>query len=118
MLQENMREYIRLVEAAGDKAIKAEEADYVKIFNHKIVFVGGAPETKSRLKAVFRTAAFIKDENMPVPAKADLIVLLAGNTDHALYYKYIGAAREKRIKVIYCNKTEIESVTAQVCNSL
>ena len=118
LLQENMREYIRLVEAAGDKAIKAEEADYVKIFNHKIVFVGGAPETKSRLKAVFRTAAFIKDENMPVPAKADLIVLLAGNTDHALYYKYIGAAREKRIKVIYCNKTEIESVTAQVCNSL
>lgn len=118
MLQENMGEYIRLVEAAGDDAIKAEEADYVKIYNNKIAFVGGAPENVSKLKAVFRTAAFIKDENMPVPAKADLIVLLAGNTDHALYYKYIGAAREKRIKVIYCNKTEIESVTAQVCNSL
>ncbi len=118
LLQENMREYIRLVEAAGDKAIKAEEADYVKIFNHKIVFVGGAPETKSRLKAVFNKSEFINDESMPIQKKTDLIVLLAGNTDHALYYKYIGAAREKRIKVIYCNKTEIESVTAQVCNSL
>lgn len=118
MLQENMGEYIRLVEAAGDDAIKVEEADYVKIYNHKIAFVGGEPETVSKLKAVFRTAAFIKNENMPVPEKADLIVLLAGNTDHALYYKYIGVAREKTIKVIYCNKTEIESVTAQVCNSL
>lgn len=114
---EDMKEYIALVESANNIEPDSEMVDISKIYQHRILFVGGRQETVTRLKAVFSTANFVSNETMQVPQKMDLIVLMAENMNHALYYKYIGHAREKGIKVIYCNGTNIETITNQVaCN--
>ena len=118
MLQENMDEYIRLVEGDRDKKIKVDETDYSKIYGHKIVFVGGASETESRLKAVFSKSEFINDENVPIPKKTDLIVLLAGNGNRSLYYKCLETARKLHIKVIYCAADDVKTAAAMVSDSL
>lgn len=56
----------------------------------------------------------IGNETMIAPKKADLIVLLTGYMNHALYYKYIGLARDKGIKMTYCNGSNIDLITKQV----
>lgn len=117
---EDMNTYIALMESDGNKKPEIdeqEEADFSKIYQNRILFVGGMQETITRLKAVFSTANFITNETMQAPKKTDLIVLLPEGMKHALYYKYIGLAREKGIKVIYCNCTNINTITNQVaCN--
>lgn len=114
---EDMQEYVALVESANNIEPDSEGVDISKFYQYRILFVGGRQETVTRLKAVFSTAGFVTNETMQVPQKTDLIVLMAENMNHALYYKYIGHAREKGIKVIYCNGTNIETITNQVaCN--
>lgn len=114
---EDMKEYIALVESANSIEPDSEIVDTSKIYQHRILFVGGRQETVTRLKSVFSTANFVANETMQIPQKTDTVVLMAENMNHALYYKYIGHAREKGIKVIYCNGTNIESITNQVvCN--
>lgn len=114
---EDMKEYIALVESANNIESDSEKLDISKIYQHRILFVGGRQETVTRLKAVFSTASFVTNETMQIPQKTDIIVLMAENMNHALYYKYIGHAREKGIKVIYCNGTNVETITNQVaCN--
>lgn len=110
--------YISLIETGNNLNDATEEADISKIYNNNILFVGGLPEMISRLKAVFSTATFVDNETMAVPQKTDLIVLVGGDTNHALYYKYIGFARDKGIEVIYCNGSNAESITMQVTGCL
>lgn len=110
--------YIGLLETGNDMEGDVKEADVSKLYSHRILFVGGLPEMISRLKSVFSNATFIDNETMPAPQKPDLIVLLTGYMNHALYYKYIGLARDKGIKMTYCNRSNIESITMQVANCL
>lgn len=110
--------YIDLLEAGNDMEGYVKEADISKLYSHRILFVGGLPEIISRLKSVFSNATFIDNETMPAPQKTDLIVLLTGYMNHALYYKYIGLARDKDIKMTYCNGSNIESITMQVASCL
>lgn len=114
----DMDTYISLIETGNNLNDATEETDISKIYNNNILFVGGLPEMISRLKAVFSTATFVDNETMAVPQKTDLIVLLTGHMNHVLYYKYIGLARDKGIKVTYCNGSNIESITSQVVSRL
>lgn len=114
----DMDTYISLIETGNNLNDATEEADISKIYNNNILFVGGLPEMISRLKAVFSTATFVDNETMAFPQKIDLIVLLGGDTDNALYYTYIGFARDKGIEVIYCNGSNAESITMQVAGCL
>lgn len=114
---EDMKEYIALVESASDVMTASEELDISPIYRHKILFVGGGKETVTRLKAVFSTASFVANETVQVQQKMDLIVLMAENMNHALCYRYMGYAREKGIKVIYCKESNADTITRQVvCN--
>lgn len=110
--------YISLLESGNEPENSAESVDFSKLYSSRILFVGGLPEMISRLKAVFSTATFVDNETMAVPQKTDLIVLLTGHMNHVLYYKYIGLARDKGIKVTYCNGSNIESITSQVVSRL
>lgn len=110
--------YIDLLETENDLKTCEDEVDVSKLYSHRILFVGGRPEMVSRLKSVFSTATFVGIETMTVPQKTDLIVLLTGYMNHALYYKYISLARVKGIKVTYCNGSNIESITTQVVGCL
>ena len=110
----DMDTYISLLESGNEPENSVENVDYSKLYSHRILFVGGLPETISRLKSVFSTATFIDNETMSAPQKTDLIVLLTGYMNHALYYKYIGLARDKGIKMTYCNGSNIDLITKQV----
>ena len=110
--------YISLLESGDEPENSVENVDYSKLCSSRILFVGGLPEMISRLKSVFNTATFVGNETMDVPQKTDLIVLLTGYMNHALYNKYIGLARDKGIKMTYCNGSNIESITMQVANCL
>ncbi len=115
---ENMRAYVALVEDANNLMPGTESVDISKIYQHKVLFVGGRNETVTRLKAVFSTAGFVADETVQTRQKTDLIVLMPGLKHQSLYYEYIGFAREKGIKVTYCNGTDVETITKQVACSL
>lgn len=114
----NRDTYISLLESGNDSENSVENVDYSKLYSNRILFVGGLPEMISRLKSVFNTATFVGNETMAVTQKTDLIVLLTGYMNHALYYKYIGLARDKGIKVTYCNGSNIESITTQIAGCL
>ncbi|MCM1258606.1 MAG: hypothetical protein NC307_12220 [Roseburia sp.] len=114
---ENLKAYAALVEDASNLMSGTESVDISKIYQHKVLFVGGRQETVTRLKAVFSTAGFVADETVQTRQKADLIVLMPGLKHQSTYYEYIGFAREKGIKVTYCNGTDVEAITRQVaCN--
>lgn len=114
---EAMDTYIALIESKENKKPEPEEpkeTELSKIYQNKILFVGGMQETITRLKAVFSTANFITNETMQPPKKTDLIVLMPEHMNHSLYYKYIRLAREKGIKVTYCSGTNTQAITRQV----
>lgn len=111
---EDMNAYIALMESDRNKKPEPEEVDFSKVYQNRILFVGGMQETITRLKAVFSTANFITNETMQPPKKTDLIVLMPEHMNHSLYYKYIRLAREKGIKVTYCSGTNTQAITRQV----
>lgn len=114
---EAMDTYIALIESKENKKPEPEEpkeTELSKIYQNKILFVGGMQETITRLKAVFSTANFITNETMQPPKKTDFIVLMPEHMNHSLYYKYIRLAREKGIKVTYCSGTNTQAITRQV----
>ncbi len=114
---EDMGAYVTLLESASNVMPRAEDVDISKIYKHNILFVGGKQETVTRLKAVFSTASFAANEIMQPHQKTDLIILMPGHMNHSLCYQYISLAREKGIKVICCNGTDVETITKQVaCN--
>lgn len=108
--------YIDILENRVNDKPCDEKVDISSLYNKKIVFIGGMPDTVSRLKAIFSNAVFIGNETMDIPQKIDLIVLLSEFMNHALCYKYIGLAREKDIHTVYCNNTNIQAVTQKVCS--
>ncbi|MCM1236331.1 MAG: hypothetical protein NC489_40130, partial [Ruminococcus flavefaciens] len=113
-MRADMDSYISLIESGNDFEDSVENVDdYPKFYSSKILFVGGMPDMVSRLKAVFCTSTFVGNENAPLPQKTDLIVLLAGQA-RAQIYKYIRFARNKGIKVVYCNGTDIELIKKQI----
>ena len=111
--------YISLLEAGNDPEGNAGDGDIFDIFRYNIVFVGGLPETNSKLEVLFCTADFVNDENIPIPQGIDIIVLLAEQINHALFYKWIRYARNNGIKLVYGGyRADSNTITDQVVRCL
>ena len=110
----DQEEYISLLEQQ-DETEQIEEAIDISAFSSKrIVFIGGMQELLVKLKPIFENSVFIKDEAVTVPVNIDAIVMFPKFMNHVLFYKYIALAREKDIKVIYCNSNNMDIVLGEI----
>ena len=100
-------EYIRLLEEPQPQIREqppVTEEMTALLQGQRILFVGGTVELGQALKRTFRSAVFVTNETSQVSMSGiDRIVMFVKFMSHALYYKYIEAAREMGIPVVYCN---------------
>lgn len=111
---QDQEEYITLLELQDEE--EQQEANFdVSLFNGKrFVFIGGMQELLVKLKPIFTNSVFIHDEAVVPPSNIDVIVMFPKFMNHVLFYKYIALAREKEIKVIYCNSNNVDIVLGEI----
>ena len=107
-----------MLETTDEAVQQTDKAEMYLPCNEKVVFIGGKPEVLARLKAVFKESVFISDEAVTVPQKIDLIVMFPQFMNHVLFYKYISIARERDIKVTYCNGSNMDVMLQQIGREL
>ena len=95
----------------------AEERDNLsEVFDKKILFLGGARKTTSRLKKKFKASTFISNETAPFPSKIDLVVVLSNYTSHALVEKC--ESLNSTVRKIFCSFTNADAIVNQILESL
>jgi|GEM_PF-3398137 len=113
----DQEEYIKLLEAPEEKAT-GKEADTGRLLTKRFLFVGGQQEIVQSLRHQFQNAVFTENETQQVNlANVDYIVMFVKFMSHALYYKYIDAARSLGIPVIYCNMSNYDMVIRKISDS-
>lgn len=120
-LKERLRiqdDYIKLLEQPEEE-ISISEIDYAKLAGNKFLFVGGREEVIHSLMAKFPSSIYTSNETETVNlSNVNYIVMFTKYMSHALYYKYINAARELGLKVIYCSNSNINIVLNHIQNKI
>lgn len=119
-----LEEYTRILESSEDAdestaALKTDAIDMGRLMTERFIFVGGTPDIISKLRATFTSSLFADNENQQINLSGvTYMVMFVKNMSHALYYKYIEAARSIAMPVIYCNMRNYDMVIAKICSSI
>ena len=114
----NMREYISYfenddTEFGAEAETCSEDLDQTIIYNKKILFLGGRTDMVAKLKGKFSNATFIDNAASSFPEKLDMAVIFAKNMSHSLYQKF-KSEYGNDIPIIYCNKSNVDSVIIEI----
>ncbi len=85
----------------------------------RIVIVGGHSNWTQKLRNLFDKWVFIDpkatgSEDPDVVAKADYVFFFTDTISHGTYYRYIHAAREKRVKFGYLHGVNVEKTVKEI----
>lgn len=111
---QDQEEYISLLKLQEEEESQEVDLDVSIFCGKRIVFIGGMQELLVKLKPIFTNSVFIHDEAVVPPSNIDAIVMFPKFMNHVLFYKYIALAREKEIKVIYCNSNNVDIVLGEI----
>ena len=111
-------EYLKLLEMPEEQE-DIKEVNLQDLLLNKYLFVGGRPEVITTLKQKFSNSFFTSNETENINlVNVNYIVMFTKWMSHALYYKYINAARELGIKVIYVSNNNIDMVIQKISNEI
>lgn len=102
--------------AANNCRTDIGKMDISRIYDKKILFLGGNTGLVNKLKQKFTNACFIGKKSASFPDKVDITVILTKNIGHSLIRKF--QSSNKTSSVINCDSTNIEIIACQIMEAL